>query len=82
MTGFRRRRRILDTYSTVSCGDLDPILFSAVRPTCAPDRHKRFLWLFPLPSGCGKSVCSFVYYHILEVNQASRGDVAENLQNG
>ena len=32
MTGFRRRGQNLDTYSTVSCWELHPILFSAFRP--------------------------------------------------
>ena len=33
MTGFHRRDRDLDTYSTVSCGDSHPIPFSASQPS-------------------------------------------------
>lgn len=36
----------LDTYSTVSCGDLHPILFSAFRPSCASERHRNFAYFW------------------------------------
>ena len=46
MTGFRRRGQNLDTYSTVVCGVLHPVLFSAFQPACALESTGHICYAF------------------------------------
>ena len=46
MTGFRRRGQNLDTYSTVVCRALHPVLFSAFQPACALESTGHICYAF------------------------------------